>query len=259
MVGSHGHGLVRDLLLGQTVDKVRHGLDVPMLIARPDRAGAAAEFAQGVVLAPNPGASPPKVRTDPCDFLNATGFPSWPHGCIVVAGPLSSDSRGISPAPAPISRLARDFEPEAGMTRREPPLSMSEPKLCQRCQKPTIGVLTALVIEAEGSEAESPRLTVCGSCLSSYRRWTTRPKRQSVTRPEPTKSRSAEEKRSNRVRGRGGSATPTGRWERLAPGTRLRRLGVTVSFILAVYVTIAMIAYWLIQSLPPSEPPLPIE
>ncbi len=42
VVGSHGHGLVRDLLYGQTVDKVRHGLNVPMLIARPDRAGAAA-------------------------------------------------------------------------------------------------------------------------------------------------------------------------------------------------------------------------
>ena len=40
VVGSHGHGLVRDLLLGQTVDKVRHGLSVPMLIARPDRAVA---------------------------------------------------------------------------------------------------------------------------------------------------------------------------------------------------------------------------
>jgi len=38
VVGSHGHGLVRDLLLGQTVDKVRHGLSIPMLIARPDRA-----------------------------------------------------------------------------------------------------------------------------------------------------------------------------------------------------------------------------
>ncbi len=35
VVGSHGHGLVRDLLFGQTVDKVRHGLNVPMLIARP--------------------------------------------------------------------------------------------------------------------------------------------------------------------------------------------------------------------------------
>ena len=34
--------MVRDLLLGQTVDKVRHSLGVPMLIARPDRAMAAA-------------------------------------------------------------------------------------------------------------------------------------------------------------------------------------------------------------------------
>ena len=40
VVGSHGHGMVRDLLLGQTVDKVRHSLGVPMLIARPDRAPA---------------------------------------------------------------------------------------------------------------------------------------------------------------------------------------------------------------------------
>jgi manganese transport protein len=40
VVGSHGHGMVRDLLLGQTVDTVRHRLNVPMLIARPDRAGA---------------------------------------------------------------------------------------------------------------------------------------------------------------------------------------------------------------------------
>ena len=37
VVGSHGHGMVRDLLLGQTVDRVRHRLDVPMLIARPNR------------------------------------------------------------------------------------------------------------------------------------------------------------------------------------------------------------------------------
>jgi manganese transport protein len=35
VVGSHGHGLVRDLLFGQTVDTVRHHLDIPMLIARP--------------------------------------------------------------------------------------------------------------------------------------------------------------------------------------------------------------------------------
>jgi manganese transport protein len=37
VVGSHGHGVVQDLMLGQTVDKVRHGLNIPMLIARPDR------------------------------------------------------------------------------------------------------------------------------------------------------------------------------------------------------------------------------
>jgi manganese transport protein len=43
VVGSHGHGLVRDLLYGQTVDRVRHALSVPMLIARPDRAAIAAE------------------------------------------------------------------------------------------------------------------------------------------------------------------------------------------------------------------------
>jgi manganese transport protein len=40
VVGSHGHGMVRDLLLGQTVDRVRHRLEVPMLIARPDRESA---------------------------------------------------------------------------------------------------------------------------------------------------------------------------------------------------------------------------
>jgi manganese transport protein len=43
VVGSHGHGLVRDLLYGQTVDKVRHSLNVPMLIARPDRASNSVE------------------------------------------------------------------------------------------------------------------------------------------------------------------------------------------------------------------------
>jgi manganese transport protein len=40
VVGSHGHGLVRDLLFGQTVDRVRHNLGIPMLIARPDRGTA---------------------------------------------------------------------------------------------------------------------------------------------------------------------------------------------------------------------------
>ena len=48
VVGSHGHGLVRDLLWGQTVDKVRHGLGIPMLIARPDRAGAGVERDRGL-------------------------------------------------------------------------------------------------------------------------------------------------------------------------------------------------------------------
>jgi manganese transport protein len=37
VVGSHGHGLVRDLLFGQTVDRVRHHIEIPMLIARPGR------------------------------------------------------------------------------------------------------------------------------------------------------------------------------------------------------------------------------
>ncbi len=34
VVGSHGHRLLSDLLFGQTVDRVRHHLDIPMLIAR---------------------------------------------------------------------------------------------------------------------------------------------------------------------------------------------------------------------------------
>ena len=35
VVGLHGHGMVRDLLLGQTVDRVRHSLGVPMLYCSP--------------------------------------------------------------------------------------------------------------------------------------------------------------------------------------------------------------------------------
>jgi manganese transport protein len=46
VVGSHGHGIVRDLLLGQTVDRVRHRLEVPMLIARPDRGATPANLEQ---------------------------------------------------------------------------------------------------------------------------------------------------------------------------------------------------------------------
>jgi manganese transport protein len=37
VVGSHGHGLLRDLLFGQTVDKVRHGINIPILVARPEK------------------------------------------------------------------------------------------------------------------------------------------------------------------------------------------------------------------------------
>jgi manganese transport protein len=46
VVGSHGHGMVRDLLFGQTVDTVRHNLDIPMLIARPERGLSALPFTQ---------------------------------------------------------------------------------------------------------------------------------------------------------------------------------------------------------------------
>ena len=35
VVGSHGHGPLRDLVFGETIDKVRHGLTIPILIARP--------------------------------------------------------------------------------------------------------------------------------------------------------------------------------------------------------------------------------
>ena len=35
VVGSHGHGPIRDLAYGATIDKVRHGLAIPILIARP--------------------------------------------------------------------------------------------------------------------------------------------------------------------------------------------------------------------------------
>ena len=56
VVGSHGHGLVRDLLFGQTVDRVRHQLNVPMLIARPgrDTAPASGTTASASVTVPTP-------------------------------------------------------------------------------------------------------------------------------------------------------------------------------------------------------------
>jgi manganese transport protein len=67
VVGSHGHGLVRDLLLGQTVDRVRHNLTVPMLIARPGREGTA----------PTPAPAPPAVP-----IARTTESPPgrWPEG-----------------------------------------------------------------------------------------------------------------------------------------------------------------------------------
>jgi manganese transport protein len=40
VVGSHGHGLMKDLLFGETVERVRHGLDIPMLITRTHAAAA---------------------------------------------------------------------------------------------------------------------------------------------------------------------------------------------------------------------------
>jgi manganese transport protein len=63
VVGSHGHGLVRDLLFGQTVDKVRHGLDIPMLIARPDRSGAAGGRGEEAALPRDPAPEPVSPTT----------------------------------------------------------------------------------------------------------------------------------------------------------------------------------------------------
>ena len=41
VVGSHGHGPIRDLVFGETIDKVRHGLAIPIMIARPAPAAEA--------------------------------------------------------------------------------------------------------------------------------------------------------------------------------------------------------------------------
>jgi manganese transport protein len=66
VVGSHGHGLVRDLLFGQTVDKVRHNLQIPMLIARPDRGhGAADPSPEQTQPGPHAAATPQKASTRP--------------------------------------------------------------------------------------------------------------------------------------------------------------------------------------------------
>jgi manganese transport protein len=37
VMGAHGHGGLKDLIFGTTIDPVRHNLDVPMLIVRPGR------------------------------------------------------------------------------------------------------------------------------------------------------------------------------------------------------------------------------
>jgi manganese transport protein len=61
VVGSHGHGLVRDLLFGQTVDKVRHGLEIPMLIARPGGAAPASVTPRGQGPEPEPDRAHPAL------------------------------------------------------------------------------------------------------------------------------------------------------------------------------------------------------
>ena len=64
VVGSHGHGLVRDLLFGQTVDRVRHNLEVPMLIARPGRGtGSAIATSEGLFF-PQIPANPDSRRSE---------------------------------------------------------------------------------------------------------------------------------------------------------------------------------------------------
>jgi manganese transport protein len=70
VVGSHGHGLVRDLLFGQTVDRVRHHLEIPMLIARPGR---------GSTPPPEP-ATPPADGVAACDALITSCGPSASNG-----------------------------------------------------------------------------------------------------------------------------------------------------------------------------------
>ena len=37
IMGAHGHGGLKDLIFGTTIDPVRHNLDVPMLIVRPGK------------------------------------------------------------------------------------------------------------------------------------------------------------------------------------------------------------------------------
>jgi len=37
IMGAHGHGGLKDLIFGNTINPVRHNLEVPMLIVRPGR------------------------------------------------------------------------------------------------------------------------------------------------------------------------------------------------------------------------------
>jgi manganese transport protein len=34
IMGAHGHGGIKDILFGNTINPVRHALDVPMLVVR---------------------------------------------------------------------------------------------------------------------------------------------------------------------------------------------------------------------------------
>ncbi|MGO9596606.1 MAG: Nramp family divalent metal transporter [Isosphaeraceae bacterium] len=72
VVGSHGHGLVRDLLFGQTVDRVRHHLEIPMLITRPGRGSTPAPEA----------ATPPADGAAVRDALITPGSSSASNGAM---------------------------------------------------------------------------------------------------------------------------------------------------------------------------------
>jgi len=37
IMGAHGHGGLKDLIFGTTIDPVRHDINVPMLIVRPGK------------------------------------------------------------------------------------------------------------------------------------------------------------------------------------------------------------------------------
>jgi manganese transport protein len=36
IMSAHGHGRLKDLIFGNTIDPVRHKLNVPILVVRPD-------------------------------------------------------------------------------------------------------------------------------------------------------------------------------------------------------------------------------